>query len=49
VLQSGADCGNDDGVLCLNANPDFARLTSTFPQEGIDSRRTIRLRLRVTF
>ncbi|PYX49019.1 MAG: hypothetical protein DMG79_10175 [Acidobacteria bacterium] len=28
---------------------DFARAYSTFPQEGIDSRRTIRLRLRITF
>jgi hypothetical protein len=33
----------------VNPNPDFARAFSTFPQEGIDSRRTIRLRLRVTF
>ncbi len=30
-------------------NSDFARLFSTFPQEGVDSRRTVRLRLRVTF
>ena len=33
----------------VNPNPDFGRAYSTFPQEGIDSRRTIRLRLRVTF
>ena len=33
----------------MNPNSDFARAYSTFPQEGIDSRRTIRLRLRVTF
>jgi hypothetical protein len=33
----------------VNPNSDFARLFSTFPQEGIDSRRTIRLRLRITF
>ena len=33
----------------FNPNPDFARLFSTFPQEGVDSRRTIRLRLRVAF
>jgi hypothetical protein len=33
----------------FNPNPDFARLFSTFPQEGVDSRRTIRLRLRITF
>ena len=49
ALQTGADCGNDDGVLCLNSNSDFARLFSTFPQEGVESRRTIRLRLRITF
>jgi hypothetical protein len=33
----------------VNPNSDFARAFSTFPQEGVDSRRTIRLRLRVTF
>ena len=33
----------------VNPNPDFARAFSTFPQEGVDSRRTIRLRLRITF
>ena len=36
-------------VQDVNPNSDFARLFSTFPQEGVDSRRTIRLRLRVTF
>jgi len=30
-------------------NPDFARPFSTFEQEGVDSRRTVRLRLRITF
>jgi hypothetical protein len=30
-------------------NTDFGRLIQTFTQEGVDSRRTIRLRLRVTF
>lgn len=49
MLQSGTDCGNPVGQLCLDTNSDFARLFSTFPQEGVDSRRTIRLRLRVTF
>ena len=33
----------------INPNPDFARAFSTFSQEGIDSRRTTRLRLRITF
>jgi hypothetical protein len=33
----------------VNPNSDFARPFSTFPQEGVDSRRAIRLRLRVTF
>ncbi len=33
----------------VNPNSDFSRAYSTFPQEGVDSRRTIRLRLRVTF
>lgn len=30
-------------------NPDFGRLVNTFSQEGVDSRRTIRLRARITF
>jgi hypothetical protein len=33
----------------LDRNPDFGRAFSTFSQEGIDSRRTTRLRLRITF
>jgi hypothetical protein len=33
----------------VTPNPDFARPFQTFPQEGVDSRRTIRLRLRITF
>jgi len=36
---------NDD----IGRNPDFARAFSTFSQEGIDSRRTTPLRLRITF
>jgi hypothetical protein len=30
-------------------NPDFGKLINTFTQEGVDSRRTVRLRLRITF
>lgn len=30
-------------------NPDFGRLITSYTQEGVDSRRTIRLRLRITF
>lgn len=30
-------------------NPDFGRLLTSYSQEGIDSRRTVRLKLRVTF
>ena len=33
----------------VTPNPDFGRLINTFTQEGVDSRRTIRLRLRITF
>jgi hypothetical protein len=33
----------------VNLNDDFGRLLSTYTQEGVDSRRTIRLRLRITF
>ncbi len=30
-------------------NPDFGRLRSSFHQEGVNNRRTVRLRLRITF
>jgi hypothetical protein len=33
----------------VNLNPDFGRLITSYTQEGVDSRRTIRLRLRLTF
>ncbi len=33
----------------VNINPLFGQLTNSFPQEGVLSQRTIRLRLRVTF
>jgi hypothetical protein len=33
----------------VNLNDDFGRLLNTYTQEGVDSRRTVRLRLRITF
>ncbi len=33
----------------MTPNPDFGKLEQTFSQEGVDSRRTIRVRLRITF
>jgi hypothetical protein len=33
----------------VTPNPDFGRLITSYTQEGVDSRRTIRLRLRMTF
>lgn len=33
----------------VNLNSDFGRLLNTYTQEGVDSRRTIRLRLRISF
>ena len=36
-------------ITDITPNPDFGRLISSFSQEGIDSRRTVRLRLRITF
>jgi hypothetical protein len=33
----------------VTPNPDFGRLINTFSQEGIDNRRTVRVRLRITF
>ena len=38
-----------DPAVDVTPNPDFGRLISSFSQEGIDSRRTVRLRLRITF
>ena len=38
-----------DVVNDVFPNPDFGRLISSFSQEGIDNRRTVRLRLRITF
>ena len=35
--------------LMSRPNPDFGRLDQTFTQDGVDSRRTIRLLLRITF
>ncbi|MDQ2950578.1 MAG: TonB-dependent receptor, partial [Acidobacteriota bacterium] len=36
-------------ITDITPNPDFGRLITSFTQEGIDSRRTVRLRLRITF
>jgi hypothetical protein len=36
-------------IAHFSTNGDFGRLINTFTQEGVDSRRTIRLRLRITF
>lgn len=36
-------------IADVTPNPDFGRLENTFSQEGVDSRRTVRLRLRITF
>jgi hypothetical protein len=36
-------------VADVTPNTDFGRLINTFTQEGVDSRRTVRLRLRITF
>jgi len=38
-----------DTVNDVFPNPDFGRLMSSFTQEGVKNRRTVRLRLRITF
>jgi hypothetical protein len=43
------DDGTGNLVRDISPNPDFGKLEQTFSQEGVDSRRTIRLRLRITF
>lgn len=39
----------DPAVDITSINSDFGKLKNTFAQEGIDNRRTVRLRLRITF
>jgi hypothetical protein len=41
------DTNPNDGLV--NINPDFGRLYRSYSQEGVDSRRSIRLRARITF
>jgi len=43
------DNGSGTLVPDITPNDQFGRLLQTFSQEGVDSRRTIRLRLRITF
>jgi hypothetical protein len=43
------DNGSGTLVPDITPNPDFGRLEQTFTQEGVANRRTIRLRLRITF
>jgi hypothetical protein len=40
---------DDDGNPQVFRNDDFGKLINSFSQEGVDSRRKVRLRLRVTF
>ena len=53
ALLGDFDIGvNPDKTLFINdvsPNDQFGRLTQTYKQEGIDNRRTVRLKLRVTF
>jgi hypothetical protein len=43
------DDGSGTLVPDITPNEDFGKKLQTFSQEGVDSRRTIRLRLRITF
>ena len=36
-------------IQSVERNPDFGRLLSSYDQEGVDSRRAVRLRMRITF
>jgi hypothetical protein len=54
VVQTGPSAGQLDApsVVFLNSQANggtFGQLTNSFPQEGVLSQRTIRLRLRITF
>jgi hypothetical protein len=43
------DPNGNPKIINVNPNPDFGRANLSFSQEGIDNRRSIRLRLRLTF
>lgn len=36
-------------ITDVTPNPNFGRLITSYTQEGVDSRRTIRLKVRITF
>ncbi len=48
-LQVNQTTGQLLPITQINTNPSFGQLINSFSQEGIDSRRAIRLRLRITF
>jgi hypothetical protein len=45
----GLDPAGNPIIEAVNLNPDFGRANLSFSQEGIDNRRSVRLRLRLTF
>ena len=54
VQREDFDVGVDPSTLKpfitdVNPNDDFGRLLNTFNQEGVEGRRAVRLRLRITF
>jgi len=48
-IMIATDDGTPTGAPQVFRNPDFGKLLNSFSQEGIDSRRKVRLRLRITF
>jgi hypothetical protein len=48
-LQVDQTTGQLLPITQINRNPAFGQLVNSFSQEGIDSRRAVRLRLRITF
>jgi hypothetical protein len=49
VLNMLPDDNGNPTIPDITPNDDFGKKLQTFSQEGVDSRRTIRLRLRITF
>ncbi len=49
VLNMLQDDNGNFTIPDITPNEDFGKKLQTFSQEGVDSRRTIRLRLRITF
>jgi len=49
IALAGAAQAVTTGTVSSMGNDQFGQLLNSYTQEGVDSRRTVRLRLRITF